>query len=108
MKRTKIQAVEESEYGLYVWQMPNGQWVGDGDGNFMNIASKKGDLEKIIALRKAARYFGITDGEPVFLSNRRRVSAAEYEHQKERLIDGKVADELDYAAMEEAARHNKS
>ena len=107
MKTTGVRAIEESEFGIYVWQMPDGRWVGDGDGHYMNIPARKGDLEKIIALRKAARYYGVEEGEPVFLSNRRRVSDAEYDHQKERLIDGKVADELDYAAVEEAARHNQ-
>lgn len=105
MTNSRIRPVEESEYGLYVWQMPDGKWVGDDEGNFMNIPARKGDLEKIIALRKAARYFGIEDGEPVFLSSRRRVSDSEYEHQRERLAEGRLADEYDYAALEEEARN---
>jgi hypothetical protein len=29
MKNHKMQVVEEAAYGVYVWEMPNGQWVGD-------------------------------------------------------------------------------
>lgn len=32
---------EESTLGIYVWEMPDGRWIGDDDGNFLSITSKK-------------------------------------------------------------------
>ncbi len=35
---------EESTLGIYVWEMPDGRWIGDEDGNYLSITSKKGTL----------------------------------------------------------------
>lgn len=105
METKGIKVVEESEYGLYVWQMPDGKWVGDTDGNFMNIPARKGDLKAMSAISKAARYYGVEEGGPVFVSNRRRVTDDEYDHQRERLANGLLADEYDYAALEDEAKN---
>ena len=40
---------EESILGIYVWEMPDGRWIGDDDGNFLSITSKKGNRPNIDA-----------------------------------------------------------
>lgn len=99
--------VEEDEYGLYIWMTGDGRRVADEDGNTMNIPSKRGDRSKIDALRQAARYYGVPDGKPVFLSGRRRVTDSEHDYQQERLRAGLVPDPLDFRAMEEEIKYAK-
>jgi hypothetical protein len=94
----KMRAVDESPYGLYVWKY-QGSIVADEDGNMMNIPARKGDLKAMSALRKAAAYFGVADGEPVFLSGRRRVTESEFEDQQERQLSGLIADPYDWASV---------
>lgn len=83
--KPNIRSVEETNLGIYVWEMPDGSYVGDGEGHFMMIPARKGDLGRIAKLRDAAKYYGVEEGRPVFLSNRRPVTDEEYEQQKARL-----------------------
>lgn len=99
--------VEEDAYGLYIWMTNDGRRVADENGNTMNIPSKKGDLNNIKKLRDAARYYGVPDGKPVFLSSRRRVTQSEWEYQQERLRAGLIPDPLDFHAMKEQADYAK-
>lgn len=98
MNKTKITEVEETDYGLYLWEMPDGALVSDDEKNFLNIPAKKGDQKKIKDLTDAVRSFGIQEGRPVFLAGNRRVTDEEYEYQKQRMEWGLIPDELDYGA----------
>ena len=91
---TKVLA-EESTLGIYVWEMPDGRWIGDDDGNFLSITSKKGNRSKVDALAREVRSFGIYEGGPKFLSARRKIDDEEFEYQKKRLDWGLVPDPLD-------------
>jgi hypothetical protein len=86
---------EESILGIYVWEMPDGRWIGDDDGNFLSITSKKGNRANIDALAREVRTFGIYEGGPKFLSARRKIDDEEFEHQKQRLDWGLVPDPFD-------------
>lgn len=86
---------EETTLGIYVWEMPDGRWIGDDDGNFLSITSKKGNKSRINALADAVRSYGITEGQPKFLSGRRKIDDEEYEYQQQRLNWGLVPDPLD-------------
>jgi hypothetical protein len=86
---------EESTLGIYVWEMPDGRWIGDDEGNFLSITSKKGNRSRIDALAREVRSYGIYDGQPKFLSGRRKIDDEEFEHQKQRLEWGLVPDPLD-------------
>lgn len=87
--------VSETNTGLYVWELPDGRWVGDEDGNWMHIVSRRGDLARINMLADAAKAHGVFEGHAVFLENIRPVSDEEYEIQRQRLRFGLVPDELD-------------
>ena len=86
---------EESTLGIYVWEMPDGRWIGDDDGNFLSVTSKKGNSSKVDALAREVRSFGIHEGRPKFLSARRKIDDEEFEYQKKRLDWGLVPDPLD-------------
>lgn len=97
----KITEVEEVNYGVYVWQMPNDALVADEQGNYLSIYAIKGDVAKIKALRDAVKYHGIDEGQPLWLSGHRKITDEEYEYQKQRLDLGLVADEWDIPALKE-------
>ena len=86
---------EESTLGIYVWEMPDGRWIGDDDGNFLSVTAKKGNRSLINALAREVRSYGIYEGGPKFLSARRKISDEDFEHQKQRLDWGLVPDPLD-------------
>jgi len=101
MKTTRKQIVEEVPWGVYVWEMPDGRWIGDDEGNFLSIASMKGDKKRMQQLKDSVRSYGVTEGKPFFLSGHRKVSDEEFENQKRRMEFGLIPDELDIAAFRE-------
>lgn len=86
---------EETTLGIYVWEMPDGRWIGDDDGNYLSITSIKGNRSRIDALAREVRSYGIYEGQPKFLSGRRKIDDEEFEYQKQRLEWGLVPDPLD-------------
>ena len=95
IKKIKQQVIEESPLGIYVWEMPDKRWIGDDDGNFLSITSKKGNRSRIDALAREVRSFGIYEGGPKFLSARRKIDDEEFQRQKQRLDWGLIPDPLD-------------
>jgi hypothetical protein len=86
---------EESTLGIYVWEMPDGRWIGDDDGNFLSVTSKKNNRSRMDALAREVRSYGIYEGQPKFLSARRKIDDEEFEYQKQRLNWGLVPDPMD-------------
>jgi hypothetical protein len=95
IKRIDQSVVEETRLGIYVWEMPDGRWIGDDDGNFLSITSTKGNKSKIDALAREVSSYGIYEGSPKFLSGRRKIDDEEFEYQKQRLNWGLTPDPLD-------------
>jgi hypothetical protein len=86
---------EESTLGIYVWEMPDGRWIGDDEGNYLSVTSKKGTVDRMDAITREVRTFGIYEGRPLFLSARRKIDDEEFEYQHQRLKWGLVPDPLD-------------
>lgn len=107
MSNSTFKPVQETSFGLYVWQMPDGRWVGDSDGNFLNVASEQYDMKKMKILRDAVRHYGVEEGQAVFLPGRRRVTDEELEIQQQRLLDGLTPDEYDAPALLDELREQK-
>lgn len=97
----KINPVEETRLGVYVWEMPDGKWVGDDQGNYLSVQAFKNDQKKIAMLSEVVKGYGILEGKAVFLSGRRKINDEEYEYQKQRLAWGLVPDELDIGVFKE-------
>lgn len=102
LKKTEI--IEDTNLGIYVWQMDDGRWIGDDSGNFLSVTSMKGNKANIEALAKAVRSFGIDTGQPLFLSNRRKIDDEEFEHQQMRLRAGLIPDPLDIGNYKDEMR----
>ena len=94
-KLKSTQVAEETTLGIYVWQMPDGRWIGDDDGNYLSITSQKGNKDKIDALAREVSSYGIYEGGPLFLSGRRKIDDEEFEYQQQRLNWGLVPDPYD-------------
>lgn len=96
LSKLKSKVIEdETTLGIYVWEMPDGRWIGDDEGNFLSITSKRGNKAKMDALAREVRSYGIYDGKPKFLAGRRKIDDEEFEYQKQRLEWGLVPDPLD-------------
>lgn len=86
---------DETTLGIYVWEMPDGRWIGDDDGNYLSITSKIGNKQRMALLADAVRAYGISDGAPKFLAGKRKIDDEEFEYQKKRLEWGLVPDPFD-------------
>jgi hypothetical protein len=103
IKSVKRSFVEETTLGIYVWEI-DGKWVGDDEGNFLSITSKKGNRQRIELLRKAVSHYGVNRGEPLFLAGRRKIDDEEFNHQKQRLDWGLTPDPLDIGEYKDQMR----
>lgn len=102
--KSKISEVNEEKYGVYLWEMPNGQYVGDEDQNFLSISSMFGDMKRVAALRRAVASYGIIAGQAKFLPGRRKVTDEEYEEQVDRMKSGLIADPYDFGAIKDQVK----
>lgn len=99
-----LKVVDEPNYGVYVWKCADGNYAGDGNG-YMLIQSMRGDLEKIAALTKAAKYYGCFEGgTPEFRAGVRPVSNEEAEEQMQRLKWGLTPDPYEITTLKEEAK----
>lgn len=101
MPRMKVTPVEEVNYGLYVWQMPDDSIVMDDEGGYLCIPSVKGDIRQIKKIKDAAKHYGLDEGKPMFFSGHRVVTDEELAEQKSRAELGMVPDPQDLPAMME-------
>lgn len=101
MGKMKVTPVEEVNYGLYLWQMPDESVVMDDEGNYLSISSMRGDIRQIKKIKEAAKHYGIDEGKPIFFSGHRQVTEEELQEQKQRAELGLVPDSRDLPAMME-------
>jgi hypothetical protein len=104
LKTTNREVVDEYPYGMYVWRMPDGEVLGDDEGNFMNVFSTKNNPRAIKAITEAARAYGFPEGKAEWWPGKRRITDEEYEEQLAREAAGLVPDPLDIAAIRDEAK----
>ncbi len=98
--------VREVPWGVFLWQMPDGSYISDGEGHFWMVFSTEDNFERLQRFKDSVRSeFGITEGRPCFFSGNRIVSDEEYEYQKQRFEWGLTPDPLDIAAIRDERRH---
>lgn len=102
MNENKLSIVSQTDVGLYVWQMPDGRIVADEDQNIMNIPARRGDLSAISKISEVAKYYGLSEGSPMFVEGSRRVSDEELEEQRERMRNGLIPDPYDIGVYKDA------
>lgn len=97
----KITPIDEVNWGLYMWQMPDESLVMDDEGGYLCIPSIKGDIKQIKKLKDAAKHYGLSEGKPIFFAGHRQITDEELEEQKRRSSIGLVPDTQDMPAMME-------
>lgn len=99
--KNKITRVSETNLGVYVWQLANGDFLADEDVNVLSITSMRGDMLKMANITKVAKNLGFGDGHPVFLEGRRKIDDEEFEEQRMRAAEGLVPDQYDIGVHKE-------
>lgn len=103
--KSKLTVIEKKRNdGIYVWRLPSGDVVTDGNGNTMNIPSKKHDIESISKITNAAKHYGFFEGRAEFMPGVRRISDEEYSEQMNRMREGYIPSETDIGAWMDADR----
>lgn len=103
-----FKAVDEGiPYGVYIWRV-NGRPVVNENFDYLQIASKRGDLRKIAALQRYVNEeLGIYAGEASFQEGVRPVSQEEWEDQRARQLNGEVADPYDLGNLIDEYNYKK-
>lgn len=102
---TNRQVIKEVVWGVYVWQTPDGEFLGDGNGNFLlTDVTTEGNQAAIDAITNAARSYGFPEGRAVYWSGKRPINDEEYEQQLAREKAGLVPDPLDIGAIRDEER----
>lgn len=83
MKKTKVR---ESDVGVYIWELPNGNILANTEGEILNVPSVFGDLSKMVELQVAAKHYGYPEGRAVF-EEVHRCTDQEYQDQMQQLIE---------------------
>jgi hypothetical protein len=100
---TKVNVIPKMyDWGVYYWRLPNGRKFSDGSGNFLTIASDKGDLAKIQQLQDTAAHHGRPDGTAVFEAGARKITDEEHSEQIDRLKQGMIPSLNDLGAIHAA------
>jgi hypothetical protein len=100
---SKVTVIDKQyDWGIYVWKRSNGKWFTDGEGNILNIPSRKGDESQIKKLRDTASHFGEPDGSPYFFAGMGRISDEEYSEQVDRMANGLIPNLNDLGAVQAA------
>lgn len=94
-------------YGVYIWRI-NGKPVVNENLDYVQIASRRGDLNKIARLKKFVNEeLGIFDGGPYFEEGSRPISQEEWEDQMARQMNGQVPDPYDLGNLIDEYRYQK-
>ena len=98
---TNIEQVEDSPFGVCLWELDDGKVFDDGHGRALSAQGKMRDPRVEEKMRKAAISYGGRDigGHPIWVNGARKVSDSEHDDQTERLLEGKIPDPVDQAAQ---------
>lgn len=107
MGKMKITPVDEVNWGLYMWQMPDESLVMDDEGGHLCIPSLKGDIRQMKKLKRAAQEYGVDEGQPIFFAGHRQVTDEELAEQRSRADLGLVPDSQDLPAMMEFIKEQR-
>lgn len=103
----KIRQVSETNLGIYVWQLPNGDFIMDEEFNVLSITAMRGDISAMAKITDAARYLGFSEGRPLFAEGYRKISDTEWQEQNARFKLGLTPDPYDIGIWKENMRNDR-
>lgn len=89
-----IKRVSETNLGVYVWALPNGEYLMDEEFNVLSIQAMRGDLQAITKIGQVARNMGY-EGSAEFVEGARKINQEEWEYQRDRFLSGLTPDPYD-------------
>lgn len=104
VRKNRIREVRETNLGVYVWQLPDGNYLMDSEFNVLSITSMRNDLSAMVKIRQAATSYGFPEGQAVFAEGARKISDDEFEEQMGRMANGETADPYDIKIFKEGQR----
>ncbi len=111
LKTTRRQAIQEVPWGMWVWQLPDGNYITDDEGNFMHVfvdsTKPEVNAKAVKALYEAAKSYGFPQGKAIFWAGRRPINDEQLAEQEMRAAAGLIPDTFDVAAIAEEARNLK-
>lgn len=94
----------ETNIGIYVWQLPDGNFLMDDDFNVLSINARRGDLRAMQNISAVAKNLGF-DGGPVFAEGHRKISDSEFQEQRWRMAQGLVPDPYDIGVYKDGLKN---
>ena len=94
-------------WGVYIWQLPSGHLLHDGEGSFLSIQAYKDDFAAIKQLGEAAAHYGYPEGKAWWHPGGRQVTDSQYTEQLNRLVEGYIPSTDDLGAMYDAKQGEK-
>jgi hypothetical protein len=109
LNTTNKEFVEEVQWGMYIWELPSGEWLGDDEGNVMNcfVWERKDRPAAKAAITQAAKSYGFPEGKALWQSGVRPINDEQLAEQIERAKNGLVPDPLDIGALNDELRNRK-
>jgi|ERR1044072_108898 hypothetical protein len=106
MDKSKLSIVSETNVGIYVWRLPNGDFLAEGL-DVLSIEARRGDIQAMAAIGRAAKHYGFPEGTPVFQEGYRKITDEEFEIQYARLMNGLTPDPMDIGDYQDELRKLK-
>lgn len=91
IKRTGMKVAQETNLGVYLWMLPNGNYLADTNHNMLSMDAMQGDIRAMALMAAAAKSYGYPDGQAVW-QQAHKCSEEEYQEQVEELLGGKTPD----------------
>jgi hypothetical protein len=93
--KSKVSRVNEVAWGVYVWKLPNGSYLGDTNGDYLSVFCMKADLLQLAFLRREAEACGAIGGKPLFMPGAEKATQSQWEDQVARMSEGLIANPND-------------
>jgi hypothetical protein len=88
-KKNRSKIVDTGEnWGVLVWQLPDGKILGNGHGDVLSMEAERGDLRAVKEMQQAAAYYGYPEGQTLFMPGRKKLTQSEWEDSMAMMRDG--------------------
>lgn len=97
-KLKRVEVIPEDNMGVCLWCMPDGSFLGDDEGRFLQLFGQLDNPVVEEKMRQAAVFYigpEANMGQPVWSAGSRPISDNEHDDQMDRLLSGDIPDIVD-------------
>ncbi|QLF83300.1 hypothetical protein SEA_NICEHOUSE_56 [Rhodococcus phage NiceHouse] len=91
LTRTGMKVQEQDGLGVFLWMLPNGNYLADTNERMLSLNGFRGDITAMAKMAKAARECGYPDGQAVW-QKALQCTDEEYEEQVAEMLEGRTPD----------------